>query len=135
PKGNYTLRVGNELNKQEDIDIVVGEELTDLGTIAIAAEEGRINSTTMAQLPTIALEDSDNKGEDDGINDQSISGVLSASRDPFLQAAAYTFGNFRYQLRGYNRNQLEVYMNGLLMNDIELGSAFWGQWGGLNDIF
>lgn len=135
PKGNYTLRVGNELNKTEDISIVVGDEVTELGTIVIVAEEGRVNGTTTTQLPTIALEESDNKGEDDGISDQSISGVLSASRDPFLQAAAYTFGNFRYQLRGYNRNQLEVYMNGLLMNDIELGSAFWGQWGGLNDIF
>src|SRR5690606_11319196 len=87
------------------------------------------------QIPTIALEENAISADGEGISDQSISGVLTASRDPFLAAAAVTFGPLRYQIRSYNRDQLEVYMNGLLMNDIEMGSAFWGQWGGLNDVF
>jgi len=133
PLGNYDMTVGSGTNAFKTA-IAVNKEVIELGTIEVVITEGASNFTS-GQLPTIALEANEADGDDDGISDQSISGVLTASRDPYLQAAAYTFGNFRYQLRGYNRNQLDVYLNGLVMNDIEQGSAFWGLWGGLNDVF
>ncbi len=134
PYGSYEMFIGNSASPSENIAINVQNEVVDIGTINADIKDDLSTSIT-SQLPTIALEENDAVGNDDAISDQSISGILTASRDPFLQAAAFQFGNFRYQLRGYNRNQLEVYLNGLMMNDIEQGGAFWGLWGGLNDVF
>ncbi len=134
PYGSHDLRIGSSINNPFITQIQVDKELVDLGVLNAGLGEETVNYGSN-QLPTVALEENETSNEDDGISDQSISGVLTAARDPYLQAAAYTFGNFRYQLRGYNRNQLEVYVNGLVMNDIEQGSAYWGLWGGLNDIF
>lgn len=134
PYGSHDLKIGSSLTNPFTTKIAVDKELVDLGVLNASLGEETVNYGSN-QLPTVALEENETSNEDDGISDQSISGVLTAARDPYLQAAAFTFGNFRYQLRGYNRNQLEVYVNGLVMNDIEQGSAYWGLWGGLNDIF
>jgi len=61
--------------------------------------------------------------------------VLGASRDPFVSATSFVFSNFRFQLRGYDRGEQTVWINGALMNDAESGDALWSQWGGLNDVF
>jgi hypothetical protein len=134
PYGSYDLVIGNAANNPAKVNIQIDAENVNLGELKVAINED-VAHYGSNQLPTVALEDNEAEGNDDGVSDQSVSGVLTASRDPFLQAAAFQFGNFRYQLRGYNRNQLEVYLNGLLMNDVEQGSAYWGLWGGLNDIF
>lgn len=134
PYGNYDLVIANSIKEPFVTKVAVQQPTVELGELKFAFSDEVANFNS-SQLPTIALEDNEMSSDDDGSSDQSISGVLTASRDPFLQASAFTFSNFRYQLRGYNRNQLEVYANGLVMNDIENGGAFWGLWGGLNDIF
>ncbi|MFT4063064.1 MAG: carboxypeptidase-like regulatory domain-containing protein [Edaphocola sp.] len=132
--GNYDVVLSNGSSIHDTVRVAVGASVTDLGTLTVATDEAAVNAAT-GQMPTIALEESSLSADDEGVSDQSISGVLTASRDPYLSAAAFTFGPLRYQLRGYNRDQLEVYMNGFQMNDVEIGSAFFGQWGGLNDVF
>lgn len=132
--GNYMMIIGNGYTISDTLRIAVDKEVVELGTLSAGIDEAATTATA-GQMPTIALEENASSADDEGISDQSISGVLTASRDPFLSAAAFTFGPLRYQLRGYNRDQLEVYMNGLQMNDVEMGSAFFGQWGGLNDVF
>ncbi len=132
--GTYDLELGSSYKLDEPLKIAVDKAVVDLGSIEASSNDA-ITSSSSNQLPTIALEESESSGDDDGVSNQSISGVLTASRDPFLSAAAYTFGPMRYQLRGYKRDQLDVYMNGLPMNDAESGFAIWGQWGGLNDVF
>jgi len=134
PHGTYKLVVNTSANKQETVTINVDQDVVDLGALAFGIDEQSV-SVAANQAPTISLEENASSGDDDGISDQSVSGVLTASRDPYLAAASYTFGPQRFQIRGYKRDQLEVYMNGLPMNDAESGSAFFGQWGGLNDVF
>lgn len=134
PLGKHALLVGDGYSVPDTLHVLIDKEQVDLSTIVLERDAASIHSFN-AQLPTIALEESAISTDDEGISDQSISGVLSASRDPFMAAAAFTFGALRYQIRGYKRHHLEVYMNGLLMNDVETGSAFWSQWGGLNDVF
>ena len=85
-----------------------------------------------ADIPTISLTSDELENDDD----QAISGVLSASRDAFLNAAAFTFGSTaRFRTRGYNSEHSEVLINGLVMNGLENGRVFYGAWGGLNDVF
>ncbi len=91
--------------------------------------------TGTAPIPVIELEDAESGNEEDGINLHVISSVLTASRDPFLNTAAFVFGQYRFQPRGYGRNQQQVLINGIPMNDLRTGAAYWSQWGGLNDMF
>jgi uncharacterized alpha/beta hydrolase family protein len=132
--GNYHIILRNGYSINDTLKVAVDQDVVDLGVLYAKVDEAA-TSATSGQMPTIALEESAASADDEGIKDQNISGVLTASRDPYLAAAAFTFGPLRYQLRGYSRDQLEVYMNGLPMNDLEMGSAFFGQWGGLNDVF
>ncbi len=132
--GTYLMIISNGYSINDTLKVSVDQGVVDLGTLSAEINDA-VASPNAGQMPTIALEESSSSADDEGVSDQSISGVLTASRDPFMSAAAFTFGPLRYQLRGYNRDQLEVYMNGLQMNDVEMGSTFFGQWGGLNDVF
>ena len=132
--GAYHLVATVNFIHSDTIVVNVDKSVVDVDAIAVAIDEAA-TSMESQQLPTIALEESAITADDDGVSDQSISGALTASRDPFLAAASYTFGPLRYQPRGYKRDQMEVYLNGIPMNDVESGSASWAQWGGLNDIF
>lgn len=106
---------------------------TGLGTLQVHSY-GLAGGAPVAAPPLIDIGESA-FSEEEGTRDQNISGVLGSARDPLLSAAAFTFGSLRYQLRGYGRDQLEVYLNGLQVNDAESGTAFFGLWGGLNDVF
>ena len=70
---------------------------------------------------------------DDDVRSQAGSGLLSASADVFSSTAAYTFGPLFFRSRGYDNENLGVYMNGIMVNDAENGRASWSEWGGLND--
>ncbi len=71
---------------------------------------------------------------DDELSSQDVSSLLSASRDPLMQAAAFNFNGLRYKMRGYNGDHFSILLNGVKMNDPESGFGLWTVWGGLNDI-
>ncbi len=82
------------------------------------------------QAFTIQLADDD----DEQGGGETISGLLTASSDVFQSTAAYVFGPMRFRLRGYESENSLLYLNGLPFNDLEVGSVFWSNWGGLNDV-
>jgi len=84
-----------------------------------------------AALPVITLQDSDLDSDDQS---QNISGLLQSSRDIYISTAGYTFGQTRYRIRGYDSENTYVLMNGVPLNDMETGRAYWSAWGGLNDV-
>lgn len=65
---------------------------------------------------------------------QEISGLLQSSQDIFVSTAGYTFGQTRYKIRGYESDNTSILMNGVPLNDLETGGAYWSSWGGLNDV-
>ncbi|MGB4654777.1 MAG: carboxypeptidase-like regulatory domain-containing protein [Bacteroidales bacterium] len=71
--------------------------------------------------------------DDEGGSDM-YSGVLTSTSDPYSQAAAYSFSPMYYKVRGYDNEYRNVYMNGVLVNDLETGRAVWNEWGGLNEV-
>jgi hypothetical protein len=82
-------------------------------------------------LPTISI--SDGAGED-GMESQSIQGLLNSSSDVFVSTAAYTFGPLMFRIRGYEQNYSLVTLNGFVVNDVESGAPYYSNWGGLNDV-
>lgn len=71
---------------------------------------------------------------DAALGAQDISGVLQSSRDVFTSTAGFNFGNARFRIRGYDGENTQVTLNGVMINDLESGFAPWTLWGGLNDV-
>ncbi len=82
------------------------------------------------RIPTITLSGDDEEIE---LGQQNISGILSASRDPFIAAAAFNLSTGGFDIRGF-RSETTVLFNGIPFNNIESGSVYWSIWGGLNDV-
>ncbi len=62
------------------------------------------------------------------------SGMLQASRDVFLNRAAFDFGQAFFRVRGYGSENGQVLLNGIPMNKMLNGRPQWNNWGGLNDV-
>lgn len=86
---------------------------------------------TAGNLPTISLSASELENDQQS---QDISGLLQSSRDVFVRTAGYNFGPLRFRMRGYDSENTTVMINGIKVNDMVTGRAYWGSWGGLNDI-
>lgn len=77
---------------------------------------------------------SDNElNENDG-SIVNISGLLQASRDVFLNAAAFDFSSTFFRPRGFDSEYGKLLINGIEMNKLFNGRPQWGNWGGLNDV-
>jgi hypothetical protein len=69
---------------------------------------------------------------DDEVSSVS-SGLLQATRDVFLNRAAFDFGQAFFRVRGYDSQNGKVLLNGITMNKFFDGRPQWNNWGGLND--
>jgi len=83
------------------------------------------------QIGTISL--SDNELSSDESAADNLSGLLQASRDVFLNAAAYDFSATFFRPRGFDSENGKVLINGIEMNKMYNGRPQWSNWGGLND--
>ncbi len=125
--GEIVLYFNLEGYREQMLVVSVREnETTDLGTIALQVQDDFRTS-----LPTLSLTDTD---AENGLESQTIQGLLSASSDIFASTAAYTFGPVRFRIRGYDSKYSDVWINGFLVNDPVSGSPYWSNWGGLNDV-
>ncbi|WP_144960566.1 carboxypeptidase regulatory-like domain-containing protein [Gillisia sp. Hel_I_86] len=84
------------------------------------------------QLATISLSESE-LNEDQGETD-NITGLLYATRDVFLNAAAFDFSQTFFKPRGLGSEYGTVSINGVEMNKFFDGRPQWSNWGGLNDL-
>ena len=64
----------------------------------------------------------------------NISGLLQASRDVFLNAAAFDFSTTFFKPRGLDNANGKLLINGIEMNKQFNSRPQWGNWGGLNDV-
>lgn len=84
-------------------------------------------------LVIISITDDQLNSEDNGATD-NISGLLQASRDIFLSAAAFDFSATFFRPRGLDNSDGKVLVNGIEMNKLLTGRPQWANWGGLNDV-
>ena len=88
----------------------------------------------------IAMEGSENLltlSEADISDEESVSlapGLLQATRDVFLNRAAFDFSQAFFRVRGYDSENGTVLVNGIPMNKLLNGRPQWNNWGGLNDV-
>lgn len=129
PEGTYSIDIIADDHAPFSKSVIVKGPSVDLGflvTTALAGPEGVMADN----VPTVALSDSEIRES----AAQSVSGVLSASRDAFNSAASFTFSAARFKVRGYDNENFVTYMNGVPMTDLNNGNSMFFLWSGLNDV-
>lgn len=88
--------------------------------------------TTMIAVDDSAFAELDTDVESAG-DSQSMPSSLSASKDVFNNIASYRFSEMRFNVRGYDSQYQDVYLNGIRFNDALTSYGPWSLWSGLND--
>jgi hypothetical protein len=129
PLGEQVLKVEKVGYVTKRYPIIVNEGQTvDISGITLD-----FDSSDKQDLFIISISDDNLNSEDDGLTD-NISGLLQASRDVFLNAAAFDFSATFFRPRGLDNANGRVLINGVEMNKQFNGRPQWANWGGLNDV-
>ena len=128
PQGEQVLLVAKPGYRSQRIPIIIQKGKTiDLDPILLEIDLTEIE----AQIGVISL--SDNELDQDDGTSFTVSGLLQASRDVFLNAAAFDFSATFFRPRGLDSENGKVLINGIEMNKQYNGRPQWSNWGGLND--
>jgi hypothetical protein len=129
PDGNYLLiyTLNGFQNTEQQVELKGGE----INIAEVALKRTQVDEAQNQTLSEITISSDDLDMDSKG---QSVSGLLQSNADPFESAVAFTFSPARFQIRGYDSDYNQMYMNGIPVNDPESGFASWGAWGGLNDV-
>lgn len=129
PAGEYTLVVSRAGFKplEQKTTVKGGQDLT--VQISLPRDQDG-TSASISDIPTITLDEAESESE--GIGE--IANLLHASRDVFQNASSFGWSVFRFRERGYDSEFFPVFLNGININDPETGIAFFGEFGGLNDV-
>lgn len=127
PAGSQQVVVGTTgfVSQTFTLEVAAGQPL-DLGIVVLEED-----ITSEQQLSLITITEND-LGDDNG-GSESTAGLLQASRDAFMQAAAYDFGQARFRIRGLDNEYGRTMINGIPMDKLYDGRPQWSNWGGLND--
>ncbi|NNE32277.1 MAG: TonB-dependent receptor [Winogradskyella sp.] len=129
PLGEQVLKVEKVGYVTKRYPIIVNEGQT----VDISGMTLDYDQSDKKDLFVISISDDNLNSEDDGLTD-NISGLLQASRDAFLNAAAFDFSATFFRPRGLDNANGKVLINGIEMNKQFNGRPQWGNWGGLNDV-
>ena len=72
--------------------------------------------STLISVDDSAFSELDTDAETAG-DTQALPGTLSASKDLFNNIASYRFSEMRFNVRGYDSQYQDVYLNGIRFND------------------
>lgn len=129
PEGNAVLIFSKPGYSISRLPIIINNgELKNLDIIPLERDMFR----EQLLMGTITLGD-DQLSEEEG-NVDNVAGLLQASRDVFLNAAAFDFSPTFFRPRGMDSELGKVFINGVEMNKLFNGRPQWGNWGGLNDV-
>lgn len=128
PYGNYEAEIiADGYESPVPVKLTVNSPLTDMGPVTMRS--AIVNAQTVVDIPNVTLSESDLNEE----SAQNVSGVLTASRDPYASAAAFTFSNARFRNRGYDNENI-TYLNNVPVEDLVSSRTVFGSWSGLNDV-
>ncbi|MEO0528266.1 MAG: TonB-dependent receptor, partial [Bacteroidota bacterium] len=124
--GDYMLSIDAPDFVSKRIPITLKAQTLNLGIIYLEKD-----ITVEKTENLIALTDSDLSDDE---TTSITSGLLQASKDIFLNRAAFDFGQAFFRVRGYGSENGKVLINGIPMNKLFDGRPQWNNWGGLNDV-
>lgn len=123
PKGDYELRFETPDYENLDIAVRVDKIEKDLRSVVMSPDvQDGIDDSVFAEFDSEVATDA-----------QSLPSSLSASKDVFNNIASYKFSEMRFNVRGYDSQYSDIYLNGMRFNDAMTGYGPWSLWSGLND--
>ncbi len=125
-KGHYVLSLVKSDYVAQRIPIELGDAVLNLGHIFLEKDIATEQTDNLIALTEAEL-------FDDAVN-SNTTGLLQATRDIFLNTAAFDFGQAFFRVRGYDSQHGIILMNGIPMNQLSDGRPQWNHWGGLNDV-
>lgn len=125
-KGDYILNLTASDFVTKRVPITIEGQNLDLGILYLEKDISAEQTDNLISLTESEL-------LDDEINSNS-SALLQATRDVFLNRAAFDFGQAFFRVRGYDSQNGEVLINGISMNKFYDGRPQWNNWGGMNDV-
>lgn len=126
-EGTYILKISAPYYNTKRLPILLENQNINLNIITLE-EDLTIEQTDNL----ITLTESDLSDDDETVS--LSAGLLQATRDVFLNRAAFDFGQAFFRVRGYDSQNGQVLINGIRMNKFFDGRPQWNNWGGLNDI-
>ncbi len=127
PQGEHILTLSKNGFFSKHFPLKITSEDINLGQIPLVPNLPEMQR----QTEIISLGDHELDEEQSVSN---ISGLLQASKDVFLNAAAFDFSPTFFRPRGYDSEYGKVLINGIEMNKIFSSRPLWSNWGGLNDV-
>ena len=128
PAGSYTLQFLTPDFEPLDVMVRVGTEHVQNLKQIVLVPAGPTNSAFFDDA-IFAEFDSDSSSSDT----QALPSSLSSSKDLFNNIASYRFSEMRFNVRGYDSQFSDIYLNGIRFNDAMTGYGPWSLWSGLND--
>ena len=111
-KGEYTLLFEAPEFEPLRLTVRVDQLVRDLNKVILAPD------MTQQVLDDSIFAEFDTETADDA---QSLPSSLSASKDVFNNIASYKFSEMRFNVRGYDSQYSDVYLNGIRFNDAMTG--------------
>lgn len=124
PAGSYSLQFDGAEFEPLTLAVRVDRMMRDLHSVVLvpAVPQQTLDDAIFAEFDTETMDDA-----------QSLPTSLSASKDIYNNIASYKFSEMRFNVRGYDSQYQDVYMNGIQLNDALTGYTPWSLWSGLND--
>ncbi|MDE5708529.1 MAG: carboxypeptidase-like regulatory domain-containing protein, partial [Alistipes sp.] len=125
PQGDYRLLFETPDFEELELRVRVGQNMRDLSSVVISPlmTSAGFDDSLFAEF------DSDSSASDE----QSLPSSLSSSKDLYNSIASYRFSEMRFNVRGYDSQYSDIYLNGIRFNDAMTGYGPWSLWSGLND--
>ncbi len=98
-----------------------------------AGVKAQVAVDTLLQSDNADFTFTESQLDDDNDAAQTVSSVTAAASDPYQSEVGYRFSAMRFRTRAYDNMYNHVYMNGLMLNDLELGRFSYSMIGGMND--
>lgn len=127
PAGQYSLLVTASGYLPSEQTIAVKKGVDQTINVELTRDPA---ANTNPEIPTVTLDEADAETEGSG----EVANLLHASRDVFQNFSNYSWGYFRFRERGYESEHFPLFLNGVSINDPETGTAFFGEFAGLNDV-
>lgn len=123
PEGDYRLKFEAPEFENLDIAVRVGKTVKNMNSVVMIPDvQAIIDDSVFAEFDSDMATDA-----------QALPSSLSSSKDVFNNIASYKFSEMRFNVRGYDSQYSNIYLNGIRFNDAMTGYGPWSLWSGLND--
>lgn len=111
PKGDYQLSFETPEFEDLSITVRVDKMVKDLHAVIMSPDvQAMIDDAVFAEFDSDVVSDG-----------QALPSSLSASKDVFNNIASYKFSEMRFNVRGYDSQYSNIYLNGIPFNDAMTG--------------